>query len=168
VSDEPNLDNLTALRATTPERQPERYSVQARADNAPFAPTSDVTGAGVFWIQLGNQIDDEPRYNPIYPHWRDVYLRNFARSEPMLASAVYSMATRVSGLNYTLNGPPRAKKYAQELLLNPGLGDTLISLIQKLVTDLHTADNGAFVELWRPGNPNTDAGTRPVVGFAHI
>jgi len=164
MSDEPNLDTLTQMRATVPER----YSVQSRADDAAYAPTSDVTGAGMFWIQLGNRLDEEPNYNPIYPHWRDIYLRDFAKSEPMLASAVYSMATRISGLNYTLNGPPRAKKFAQELLTNPGLGDTLNSLIQKLVSDLHTADNGAFLELWRAGNPLSDAGNRPVLGFAHL
>lgn len=162
MSDSPDL---TALRATTPER----YSVQSRADNAPFAPTSDVTGgAGIFWVTMGTQLDEEPQYNVIYPHWRDVFLQKFSRSEPMLASAVYSMATRISGLNYSLNGPPRAKKYASELLTKPGLGDNLIGLIQKVVSDLHTSDNGAFVELWRAGNPMSDAGKRPVLGFAHL
>lgn len=168
MSDMPNTpfkaDELTAMRASTPER----YSVQSRAENAPFAPVSDVTGAGMFWIQLGQRLNEEPQYNPIYPHWRDVYLQQFARSEPMLASAVYSMATRISGLNYTLNGPPRAKKYAQELLTRPGLGDTLSTLVQKTVSDLHTADNGAFWELWRAGSPLSDAGNRPVLGFAHL
>lgn len=157
--------NLAAMRATTPER----YSVQARAENAPFAPVSDVTGgAGLFWIQMGSQIDEEPRWNALYPHYRDVYLQKFARSEPMLASAIYSMATRISGLNYQLNGPPRAKKFASEMLTKPGLGDSLNTLIQKGISDLHTADNGVFVELWRGGNPAKPAGNRPVVGFGHL
>jgi len=162
--DMPNLDNLAAMRATTPER----LSVQSRAENSPFAPTSDVSGGGLFWIQLGNRLDEEPQFNPIYPHWRDVFLQNFARSEPMLASANYSMATRVGGLNHQLNGPPRAKKFAQEMLLRPGLGDTLQSIVQKTVSDLHYSDNGAFWELWRAGNPLSDAGNRPVLGFAHL
>lgn len=164
MSDQPNLDTLTQMRATTPER----YSVQSRADNAPFAPTTDVTGAGLFWIQLGNRLDEEPAFNPIYPHWRDVYLDNFARSEPMLASAVYAMCTRISGLNYALNGPPRAKKLAADLLKNPGLGDNLRTTVQKSISDLHTADNGVFWELLRAGNPLSDAGNRPVLGFAHL
>lgn len=162
--DMPDLPNLAAMRATNPDK----FSVQSRAENAPFAPTSDVTGGGMFWIQLGNRLDEEPAFNPIYPHYRDVYLDQFARSEPMLASAVYAMATRISGLNYTLNGPPRAKKLAQELLKKPGLGDNFITLRQKLITDLHTSDNGAFIELWRAGNPASDAGKRPVLGFAHL
>ena len=122
--DMPNLPPMTMeqMRATTPER----YSVQSRAENAPFAPVSDVTGgAGLFWIQMGSQLDEEPRWNALYPHFRDVYLQNFARTEPMLASAVYSMATRISGLNFQLNGPPRAKKFASELLTKPGMGDSL-------------------------------------------
>lgn len=161
MSDNPTL---AQMRATVPER----YSVQSRADDAPFAPTSDVTGGGMFWIQLGNRLNEEPQFNPIYPHWRDVFLDEFARSEPMLASAVYSMATRISGLNFELNGPPRAKKFAQELLQKPGLGDTFGTLRQKLISDLHTSDNGAFIELWRAGKPDTDAGNRPVLGFAHL
>lgn len=160
----PDEPNLAAMRATSPDK----LSVQSRADDASFAPTSDVTGGGMFWIQLGNRLDEEPAFNPLYPHWRDVYLDQFARSEPMLASAVYSMATRISGLNYSLNGPPRAKKMAAELLKKPGLGDTFITLRQKLITDLHTSDNGAFLELWRAGNPMSDAGSRPVLGFAHL
>lgn len=148
---------------------PERYSVQSRAEDAPFAPTSDVTGgAGLFWIQMGAQLDEEPQWNAIYPHWRDQFLLRFARSEPMLASAVYSMATRISTLNYQVNGPPRAKKFASELLDKPGLGDTLNVTIQKMISDLHTSDNGAFLELWKAGNPLSDAGTRPVLGFAHL
>lgn len=159
-----NEPNLAAMRATNPDK----FSVQSRAEDSTYAPTSDVTGGGMFWIQLGNRLDEEPSFNPIYPHWRDVFLDQFARSEPMLASAVYSMATRISGLNYSLSGPPRAKKMAMELLKRPGLGDTFIALRQKLITDLHTSDNGAFLELWRAGNPASDAGSRPVLGFAHL
>src|SRR5689334_490405 len=144
----PDVDTLTQLKATTPER----LSVQSRAADSPFAPTSDVSGAGLFWVQLGNQLDEEPQWNAIYPHWRDIYLQRFARQEPMLASAVYSMATRISTLNYQVNGPPRAKKFASELLTRPGLGDSLNALIQKCISDLHTSDNGAFIELWRAGN----------------
>jgi hypothetical protein len=160
----PDVDTLTQLKATTPER----LSVQSRATDSPFAPTSDVSGAGLFWVQLGNQLDEEPQWNAIYPHWRDIYLQRFARQEPMLASAVYSMATRISTLNYQVNGPPRAKKFASELLTRPGLGDSLNALIQKCISDLHTSDNGAFIELWRAGNPLSDAKNRPVLGFAQL
>lgn len=147
---------------------PARYSVQSRADDSKFAPGSDVTNGGLFWINLGQQLDEEPPWNAIYPNRRDRYLLDFARKEPMIAAARYSMKTRVSTLNYSLNGPPRTKKYAQELLNNPGLGDNLSQVVQKLSDDLDTSDNGAFLEMWRPGSPTSDAGSRPVVGFAHL
>lgn len=159
--------NLLALEKAI---DPARYSVQSRATDAPFAPSSDVAGSGgVFWLTMAAQQNDEaPGWNATYPNYRDRYLLNFSRSEPMLASAVYSMGTRIATLNYEINGPPRAKKFASELLDNPGLGDTLSTLTQKLSHDLDVSDNGAFMELWRPGNPLTDAGNRPVLGFAHL
>lgn len=148
---------------------PARLSVQSRATDTALAPMSDVTGAGMFWLGMGGQAGDEaPAWNPVYPNYRDRYLHKFAQSEAMLASAIYSMKTRVATLNYELSGPPRAKKYAAELLNNPGLGDNLATVMQKLMHDMHTSDNGAFMELWRPGKPTSDASNRPVLGFAHL
>lgn len=166
MTDQPAPDILANGSKAT---DPAKLSAQSRADNSSFAPTSDVTGAGgLFWIQMGAAHDEEPAWNAIYPHYRDLYLQRFSRSEPMLASAVYSMATRIGTLNYEVNGPPRAKKFASELLERPGLGDTLKDVVQKLSIDLDTSDNGAFLELWRAGNPLSDAKDRPVLGFAHL
>lgn len=148
---------------------PAKYSVQSRADDTPFAPMSDVSGSGgIFWLTMGAALDEEPAFNPIYPNWRDRYLLDFSRRETMLASAVYSMKTRIGTLDFALNGPPRAKKFAQELLDKPGLGDTFRDVLQKVSGDLNTADNGTFLELWRAGSPNSDAKDRPVLGFAHL
>lgn len=165
------MDNLPVpevLQNGTKAADPAKLSVQSRASDAAFAPTSDVTGAGLFWVQMGTQLDEEPSWNAVYPNFRDRYLQRFSRSEPMLASAVYSMATRIGTLNHATNGPPRAKKFASELLQKPGMGDTLRDVVQKLSADLDTSDNGAFLELWRAGNPLSDAKDRPVLGFAHL
>lgn len=147
---------------------PAKYSVQSRAEDSQFAPTSDVVGGGMFWLALGQMLDEEPPWNAVYPNMRDRYLLKFSREESMIAAAKYSMKTRMGTLNYTLNGPPRAKKFAQELLNKPGLADNLSDVVQKLSDDLDSSDNGAFMELWRPGNPLSDAGSRPVLGFAHL
>lgn len=147
---------------------PSRYSVQSRVADTTFAPMSDVSGGGVFWITMNAALDEEPSWSAIFPNWRDRYLLDFSRRETMLASAIYSMKTRLGTLDFALNGPPRAKKFAQELLEKPGLGDTFRDVIQKVTGDLYTCDNGAFIELWRPGNPLSDAGDRPVLGFAHL
>lgn len=160
-------DSLLALDAKAID--PSRYSAQSRAGATPFAPMSDVSGSGgVFWITLGAHLDAEPTWSPIYPNWRDRWLLDFSRKETMLSSAVYSMATRIGTLDYALNGPPRAKKFALELLDKPGLGDSLREVVQKVSSDLDTSDNGAFIELLRAGNPTSDAKDRPVLGFAHL
>jgi hypothetical protein len=161
-------DNLLALENKA--ANPAKYSVQSRSEASQFAPTSDVMGGGgIFWVSLGQRMDEEPKWSAIYPNFRDKFLLEFRRSESMVASAVYSMATRIGTLNYELNGPPRAKKFAQELLNNPGIGDNLPVLVQKLSSDLDGSDNGAFMELWRPGSPDkAPPKNSPVLGFAHL
>jgi len=162
-----SLLELDKLKIT----DPSKLSVQSRADATPaFAPVSDVIGAGgVFWLTLGQRMDEEPKWNALYPNYRDRFLKEFSRSESMIASAVYSMKTRIGTLNYSLNGPPRAKKFAQELLNAPGLGDNLSVLTQKLSDDLDSSDNGAFMELWKPGNPDkAPPKDAPCLGFGHL
>jgi len=170
MADQNLLETEKALPALNPDKDA-RSSVQSRADSTPsFGAVSDVLGGGgVFWLTLGQRLDEEPRWNAIYPNWRDRYLKDFARSESMIASAVYSMKTRIGTLNYEVNGPPRAKKYAQELLNNPGLGDNLSTLVKKLSDDLSTSDNGAFLELWKPGKPDkAPPKDAPCYGMAHL
>lgn len=162
-------DSLLALDNKI--KDPAKLSVQGRAEASNgFAPMSDVMGGGgLFWVALGQRLDEEPKWNALYPNWRDRFLMDFSRTESMAASAVYSMKTRIGTLNYSLNGPPRAKKFAQELLNAPGLGDNLPTLVQKLSSDLDTADNGAFMELWRPGKPDqAPPKGSPVLGFGHL
>jgi hypothetical protein len=71
---------------------PSKRSVQARADNTNgFEPMSDVAGGGgIFWVSLGQRLEQEPNWNALYPNWRDRFLLDFSRSESMAASAVYS------------------------------------------------------------------------------
>lgn len=164
------IDSIAELQRKTTD--PLRHSVQGIANNPNgFAPMSDVMGGGgVLWLALGQRLEAEPRWNPLYPNWRDRFLIDFSRSESMAASAVYSMKTRIGTLNYELNGPPRAKKFAQELLNKPGLtGDNLSQIVQKLSSDLDTADNGAFLELWKAGSPEkAPPKNAPCVGIAHL
>lgn len=171
-------ENLLALDALAQQHKaitvkPEKVSVQATAGAVDgFAPMSDVLGGGVFWLTLGTHLDEEPGWNAIYPNYRDRYLRQFSRTESMVASAIYSMKTRMGTLNYNLNGPPRAQKYAQELFNNPSqgmTGDSFKTIVEKLSDDLDTSDNGAFLELWKAGNPEkAPPKGAPCVGFAHL
>lgn len=149
-------------------KDPTKLSVQSQFKDAPFAPGFG-GNAGALWVHIGQQTDEILDWNAIYPNWRDRQLRLFAKQEPFASSAVYSMKTRAQSLNYTLTGPVRAKKYAQELLNAPmGRQSSLAQEVGKIVDDFYTCDNGAFVELWRPGNPAKPAGNRPIVGFSHL
>lgn len=162
------VERVKSLEQQMKVADPAKYSVQSRAEASTFAPSSDVNGGGgLFWITMGTALDEEPKWNALYPNYRDRYLLNFSRTEGMIASAIYSMKTRIGTLDRQLNGPPRAKRFAQELLENPGLGDSTREVIQKVSGDLDTSDNGAFIELWRAGNPLKEA-TGPVLGFAHL
>jgi hypothetical protein len=166
-------DNLLQLEKALSLPDPNkaaRLSVQSRAEASNgFAPTTDVMGGGVFWLTLGQRLEEEPRWNPIYPNFRDRFLTEFGRSESMMASAIYSMGTRIGTLNYTLNGPPRIKKFTQELLNKPGLGDNFAAITKKLSYDLDTTDNGAFMELWKAGSPEkAPPKNAPCLGFGHL
>lgn len=164
-------DDLLTLEQQNKAADPARYSVQGTAKPVQgFAAQSDVYGAGgVLWLALGQKLDEEPRWNALYPNHRDRYLIEFSRSEAMVSSAVYSMKTRIGTLNYSLNGPPRAKKFAQELLNNPGMGQSFSDVTQLISSDLDTSDNGAFLEIWKPGSPDkAPPKDSPVYGFAHL
>src|SRR5690242_6881746 len=169
-------DNLLWLESQQNKAaDPSRLSVQATAQNQPgWGVTSDVLGgvggfAGALFISLGLQAENTPAWNALYPNFRDRFLIDFGKSESMASSAVFSMATRIGTLNYNLNGPPRAKKFAQELLNKPGLADSLKTLTEKLSTDLDMADNGAFMELWKAGSPDkAPPKGAPCLGMAHL
>ena len=117
-------------------------------------------------VNIGTRLDEIPAWNPIYPNGRDAYLTRWARQETMIASAIYTLKTRIQTLNYEVKGPTRARNYALDLLKTPGLGDSVMDFTGKVVGDLLTADNGAFIELWRAGNYRDE--TSPIIGFGHL
>jgi LAGLIDADG DNA endonuclease family protein len=143
-------------------------SVQGRADAGDWAQSADVIGDApfAFMVNLGIPTDSLIPWSPIYPNRRDTILKRFSRQETMVAAAIYTLKTRAMTLNYEVDGPPRAKNYAQDMLNNPGMGDSLITVTGKLVDDLLTADNGAFLEVWRAGDVRDEQS--PVVGFGHL
>lgn len=146
----------------------ENKSVQGRADKTEWAAATDVTSGApfAFMVNIMQAADEIPPWDPIYPNRRDMILKHFTRQETALASAIYTLKTKTQTLNYELNGPARAKQFAQDLLNNPGMGDSFIQLVGKIVDDLLCADNGAFIELWRLGDPKDESS--PIIGFGHI
>lgn len=148
-------------------------SVQSRAERSPWGVEANPpilggwTADGGFLIQVGGLIDKLPHWS-IFPGQRDAALRRLARQEPIMAGALYSMVSRIQTLEWRIEGGGnRRRKYAQDLLGNMGFGKGWTAEIGKVIYDLLTQDNGAFLEIMGPGNP---AGERvgPPIAVAHM
>ncbi len=98
------------------------------------------------------------------PKIRDRQLREFWPTEPILASALYSICIRNANFSWTLEGGPETVKIVQEIMHNSDFGRGWQHFITKVCIDLFSQDNGAFIEVIR----QSDSPTSPVVGFAHL
>src|SRR3990167_5202664 len=102
---------------------------------------------------------------------RDAQLRSFFPSQPLLSSAVYSMAVRMGGMEWDVIGAdqrkpsPRGTIYAaKQMLKNADRGQGWQKFMVKLMTDVYTQDNAGFIEMIRVRNrPDS-----PVIGIAHL
>lgn len=148
-----------------------RYSVtgQARDGIFTYIPGGIPDVAPGIFIQMGQQADQIPDWNYLYPNWRDDRLKRMARSETMMAGAVYSMKARMQTLNYVLNcDNETSKQDAMNLLNTAHYGAGYKTLVGLLIDDLLTTDNGAFIELYGPGRPDQPLGDRKIAGIAHL
>lgn len=149
--------------------QIERQSIQGRAeDSARFGQGDVIPDTGLFFLSLASYQDAAPEYNFIYPNARDRWLQDIARQESMMAAAIYAMKTRAQTLDYAINGPEAAKTRAENLLMQPGLGDSYTAFVGKVIDDLYAANNGVFIERIAGGSPRAPIGDREILGFAHL
>lgn len=95
---------------------------------------------------------------------RDIELRNFFPTEPILAGAVGKVSSRNAAQSITFDGPPRTVKAVQEMWNTCNFGKGPQHLLMQVSTDLYTQDNGAFIELIRQGQSETS----PVISIAHL
>lgn len=147
-------------------------SVQGRATAGPFGLGQNfggpaLIGGGLSYINMAAQAADEIIPWSWYPYRRDMQLRGFAKAEPILAGAVYSMRSRIEALAYRLEGKPRAKTFYGDVLGLADLGAGFKQLIGKTIYDLLTQDNGAFWELVGAGQPDRPL-RGPVVQINHM
>jgi SPP1 gp7 family putative phage head morphogenesis protein len=98
------------------------------------------------------------------PALRDRQLRDFWPTEPILASAVYSLAIRNAAFSWSLEGPELTVEAVQDMLVQADLGAGWQSFTSKLSVDVMTQDNGGFIETIR----ERDAPDAPVLGIAHL
>lgn len=95
---------------------------------------------------------------------RDIELRRFWPTEPILASAIYSMVIRNGAFSWKLIGPEQTVKITQDMFHTSDLGRGWKSLVIRNSTDLFTQDNGAFMETIRIA----DDAESPVINLAHL
>ena len=106
-------------------------------------------------------------YDPTLPKWwspkRDRFLREFWPTEPILASAIYSIAARNSAFGWDLSGLNEDVLWAQRLLQSADFGGGWQQLITKTTIDSLSQDNGAAWEIVRPSKVTIDGLTLPAI-----
>lgn len=113
----------------------------------------------IYLAQLADEIPIRPGLR------RDKALDKFWRTESVLAGAIYSMASKVAALDFRLSGKTKAVARYANIFQAAEFGAGWVQFIQKVVQDILTQDNGAFVELLRPKGASP---TSPVRGIAHL
>lgn len=126
-------------------------------------PETHVSAPGSIVISFATVADDIPAWGQS-PAQRDKALRSFWPSEPLLASAIYSTTSRYAGFGWRLIGPPRSVHIVERVLHNSEHGKGWMNFIVKVLIDLFTQDNGAFIEVVR----TDDSPTSPVIQLNHL
>jgi hypothetical protein len=83
------------------------------------------------------------------PGTRDRALRAFWPGEPIFASALLDTVAKYAAFGWSLEGGPRTVAAMQDVLHGADQGAGWIPMISKVLIDLYTQDNGAFIEVVR-------------------
>lgn len=132
----------------------------AKEERGPYAPII---------FQIANQADEMTVWGKGVKR-RDLELRSFFPTEPMLASAVYSMAAKLSTVEWEIVGSnptkPKPRNTINKVnnMLHQAGGIGWQRTMMKVLIDLYTQDNGAFIEIIRA----EDSPTSPVIGIQHL
>lgn len=104
-------------------------------------------GAGQWLARFASQADDAPHW--YHAHAYDNYTEGFWPTEPFLASAIGTVAAQYSARTWFVDGPPRIVKSVLDMLASSDNGAGMVSLFLKLIQDLKTRNNGAFLGIVR-------------------
>lgn len=119
--------------------------------------------AGDYVLYMARKADEFMPWGAM-PAQRDAQLRAFWHTEPILASAIFSTISRYAAFGWQLDGPKRLSKIYTKLLHSSEFGQGWMPFIIKVLVDLFTQDNGAFIEIVR----TDDSPTAPVLGLNHL
>jgi hypothetical protein len=112
---------------------------------------------------MANGADEIPAWGTA-PRARDVMLRNFWPTEPFLASTVYAVAGRYTGLTWTIDGPDDIADQVTTMLNGVEHGKGWSRWLFPYVIDMLTQDNGGWAEIIRA----EDDPLSPVVSLSHL
>jgi uncharacterized membrane protein YgcG len=137
------------------------HSIQGRAEADPNSLFPDATLSPFAFLSInlaGLKDNGIPPWS-YYPRVRDGILRTISKQEPIMAGALYTFTSRIKSLRWNINGGRNSKKYYQRVFAEADGGRGFGEFISKVVTDLETQDNGAFIELVGAGRED-----KPLVG----
>lgn len=112
-------------------------------------------------MRFGEKASDAPEWWRV--HQYDAFTENFWPTEPFLASAVATVASQYSARTWFLDGPKRAVKTTMDMLESADNGRGMVSLFLKLIQDLKTRNNGAFLGLPRDGFDYAEIASRDAI-----
>lgn len=95
---------------------------------------------------------------------RDRQLRAFWPTEHILAGALFTTIAKYVSFGWSLEGPPRTVSAVERVLRSANFGKGYENFQIRLLIDLLTQDNGAFIEFVRSG----DSPAAPVVSFNNL
>lgn len=127
---------------------PRPSEVQSQSVQTPPAPT-------VLLVNLIQAASDVPSW---WSPSRDRFLADFWPTEPYLAGAIYSVASRNASYRFVFEGIPEDIDYAQRLFAFADFGQGWPHFMMSVTIDLLTQDNGAFIEVIRPARARTSGG----------
>ncbi len=144
-------------------------------NNAPNNPqlarrTVQVTDPGSFPSPESSLVIDISSVGDAIPAWgtsfrrRDIELRRFYPTEPILASALFATVGRNSAFSWKLEGPGDTVELVQNMLNSADFGRGWMPFISKVWLDAMTQDNGGWIEIIRA----EDRPDSPVIGIAHL
>jgi len=146
-----------------------------QVNNAPNNPqlarrTVQVTDSGSFPSPESSLVIDISSVGDAIPAWgtsfrrRDIELRRFYPTEPILASALFATVGRNSAFSWKLEGPEDTVELVQNMLNSADFGRGWMPFVSKVWLDAMTQDNGGWIEIIRAA----DRPDSPAIGIAHL
>lgn len=114
-------------------------------------------------LYLAQAADDIPAWGTSV-RLRDQMLREFYKTESLLAGTVFGTASRYASFKWVLSGPARQTGIMSRILHQSEHGFGWVPLMVKVVKDMLTQDNGAFIEAIR----TEDDYRAPVIQLNHL